>query len=247
MKKFFVILLIFLVFSSAIISCYPRNIIQTSLLYEADLTRKDPLQTDAQVMASIQSTIEKRIHVYGISNPEIQVQGNNRILVGLPKVKDIGEVMTLIGQEGLLEFKEQKLDVNGNVLYDSSGNLVWQPAMAIGSDGITQEALTSAYLKTNAYVTTDSLGKPEVACEWNPEGSKLFGEITTQLYDNGINSKPLGIFLDGTLIIDPTVRAVITNKFVIMGVTLSEAKDLAIELNSGTLDVPLALISNTTN
>ena len=107
-----------------------------------------------------------------------------------------------------------------------------------GTDGVTQETLTGKYLKPNAYVTTDSLGKPEVAFEWNTEGAKLFGEITTVLYNNGVNSKPLGIFLDNALISAPTVNGVITDKGVINNMTLDQAKKLVLELNSGTLMFP---------
>ena len=94
-----------------------------------------------------------------------------------------------------------------------------------------------AYLLPNAYVETDSLGKPQVAFEWNTEGARLCGEITKQLLN-----KPLGIFLDNTLISAPTVDAVITNKGVINGITLDQAKTLAIELNSGTLGVPMIIV-----
>ena len=209
------------------------------LLYSADLSKKDPSETDAQVMATIKATIERRVNGLGVTEPIIQIQGNN-LLVELPNVKNVNDAINIIGQVALLEFKEQKLDSSGNVVKDDSGNVVWIPATALGSDGVTQEALTGAYLKPNTYVTTDSLGKPEVAFEWNTEGAKLFGEITTQLLN-----KPLGIFLDNTLISSPTVEAVITDKGVINGVTLAQARNLAIELNSGTLSVPLQVIAQT--
>ena len=87
--------------------------------------------------------------------------------------------LVLSVQVGLLEFKQQQLDSSGNVVNDANGQPVWIPATALGSDGKTQEALTGEYLKPNAYVETDSSGKPEVAFEFNTEGAKLFGEITT--------------------------------------------------------------------
>ena len=215
------------------------------LLYEADLTKKDPSQTDAQVMSAVQSKIERRVNAYGVTEPIIQVQSSNRILVQLPGVKDINQAISLIGEVALLEFKEEQLDASGNVTKDANGNIVWVPATALGADGVTQEALTGKYLKPNVALTLDSLGKPQVAFEWNSEGAKLFGEITTVLYNNGVNSKPLGIFLDNTLISAPTVEAVITDKGVINNMTLDEAKTLVAQLNSGSLDVPLKVIQQT--
>jgi preprotein translocase subunit SecD len=86
------------------------------------------------------------------------------------------------------------------------------------------------------------MGKPEVAFEFNIEGAKLMGEITTVLYNGGINSRPLGIFLDGYLVSYPTVDAVITNKGVINNIDLASAKLMVNVLNSGSLDVPLAIV-----
>jgi preprotein translocase subunit SecD len=211
------------------------------LLYEADMTKKDQTQTDAQVMKAVQTKIERRVNAYGVTEPIIQLQGSNRILVQLPGVKDINQAIDLIGQVALLEFKEQKLDANGKVVTGTDGNPEWIPAVAAGTDGTTQEELTGKYLKPNAAVTLDSLGKPQVSIEWNTEGAKLFGEITQR----DVN-KPLGIFLDNNLVSAPNVlEAITTGKAVINNMTLDQAKALAAQLNSGTLDVPLKIIQQT--
>ena len=92
------------------------------LLYEADLTKKDPSQTDSQVLSAVVSKIQRRVNSYGVMEPIIQVQGNNRILVQLPGVKDISQAINLIGQVALLEFKEEKLDANGKPVVDTQSN-----------------------------------------------------------------------------------------------------------------------------
>jgi len=51
--------------------------------------------------------------------------------------------------------------------------------------------------------------------------------------------KQLAIVLDGQVVSSPTVQAVISDSGVITGLTLEEAKTLAIQLNSGALPVPL--------
>jgi preprotein translocase subunit SecD len=167
------------------------------------------------------------------------VQGNNRILVQLPGVKDINQAISLIGQVALLEFKEQQLDDTGNPAKDAAGNIIWIPATAAGSDG-TETALTGKFLKPNSSVQLDQLGQPEVAFEFNTEGALLFGKITTRLLN-----KPLGIFLDNTMISAPTVLAVISDKGVINNIKLDQAKILVNQLNSGSLDVPLKIIQQT--
>jgi preprotein translocase subunit SecD len=212
----------------------------TYLVYQADLSKKDPSQTDAQVMAAVEQKIERRANAFGVTEPIIQVQGNNRVLVQLPGVKDVNEAIKLIGQVALLEFKEEELDVQGNPIFDTSGKTVWVSANATGTDGVVKE-LTGRYLKPNASVTIDQrTGQPEVAFEWNIEGAHLFQQITTRLIN-----KPLGIFLDNVLISAPNVIAVISDKGVITGLTINEARTLAIQLNSGVLDAPLTIIQQT--
>jgi preprotein translocase subunit SecD len=76
-----------------------------------------------------------------------------------------------------------------------------------------------------------------VAFEWNSEGAVLFEQITQRNLQ-----KPLGIFLDNQLISAPKVQAVIKEKGVITGLNLDEARTLAIQLNSGSLDVPLTIV-----
>ncbi|MBL7053976.1 protein translocase subunit SecD [Patescibacteria group bacterium] len=99
--------------------------------------------------------------------------------------------------------------------------------------------LTGKQLK-RAYVTFNSqTNDPEISLEFNKQGTKLFGEITTRNVD-----KPVAIFLDNIPLSIPTVRepittgmAVITGKF-----ALKEAKQLSQRLVAGALPVPIELI-----
>jgi preprotein translocase subunit SecD len=211
----------------------------TYLVYQADLSKKDPSQTDAQVMTSVVQKIERRANAFGVTEPIIQVQGTDRVLVQLPGVKDVNAAIKLIGQVALLEFKEQALDTKGQPLLDVSGNQVWLSSNGTGLDGQIKN-LTGQYLKPNASMILSQTGQPEVAFQWNAEGANLFQQITTRMLN-----KRIGIFLDNVLISAPTVSAVITDSGVITGVSVTEGRNLAIELNSGSLDVPLTIIQQT--
>ncbi len=207
------------------------------LVYEADLSKKDPSQTVDQVMTSVLSKIERRANAFGVKEPIIQRQGENRILVQLPGEKNVDEAKKLIGQVALLEFKETITDISGQPQTDDKGQYIWTIATAGGSDGQTME-LTGKNLKPNSRVELKpNTNEPEVAFEWNDEGAILFEQVTKR----NLN-KPLGIFLDGEPISAPIVRAVIKNAGIIEGMDMKEAQNLAIQLNSGSLDVPLTVI-----
>jgi len=191
---------------------------------------KDPSQTDAQALDGVKQTIERRVNAYGVSEATVRIMQNEQgsfIEVQLPGVKDIEEARKLVGQVAELDFREQKIEAGGNT--------TWVIAKAVGSNG-TEEELTGKYLKPNATpVMNPTTNEIEIAFEWNAEGAVLFKQITTR----NLN-KPLGIFLDNELISAPTVQAVIEAKGVITGsFSLDEAKTLAIQLNSGALEVPL--------
>jgi preprotein translocase subunit SecD len=206
----------------------------SQLLYEADLSMKASNVTDAEAMASVIDKIQRRVDSYGVTEPVIQKLGSDRISVQLPGVKDIDEAISLIGETALLDFREQEVD--------NSGNTTWVIAKAIGSDGQEKE-LTGRYLKPNTIVTLNQVtNRPQIAFEWDKEGAVLFTEITSR----NLN-KPLGIFLDNELISAPIVQAVIGAEGVITNDAwtvndLSEPKTLAIQLNSGSLDLPLTII-----
>ncbi len=57
-------------------------------------------------------TIRNRIDQFGVSEPEITLQGTDRILIQLPGFKDPQRAINLIGQTALLEFK--LVDEEGN-------------------------------------------------------------------------------------------------------------------------------------
>jgi len=110
---------------------------------------------------------------------------------------------------------------------------LWIPST--GTLNEEKTPLTGKYLLPNCYVGVDQTGLPIVNFEFNSDGAKLFSEITGRLQP----TKPLGIFLDNDLISAPTVRSQISDKGIIEGMTLEEAKLLSSQLNGGALPLPL--------
>ena len=212
----------------------------SQLLYKADLSKKDPSITDNEAMSSVIEKIQRRVNLYGTTEPTIQKQGADRILVQLPGVKDISDAISLIGKTALLDFREQKFDENGDPVLDDKGDWVFEdePAKTEGRDGQERE-LTGEYLKL-ARTDVDPYQGPVVIIEWDSDGGYLFEKITRRNLQ-----KPLAIFLDNEKISAPIVQSVImsgTPAQIEGRFTMNEAETLAIQLNSGALDVPLEII-----
>src|SRR5689334_9548068 len=76
------------------------------LVYQADF--KDIGSTDRnEALNAVRDTIERRVNGFGVSEPLVQVQGKDQIVVELPGIKDVNKAIELIGQTPLLEFKVQ--------------------------------------------------------------------------------------------------------------------------------------------
>jgi len=210
----------------------------SQLLYEADLSKKSSSITDEEAMSAVIRKIQRRVNEYGVAEPMIQKEGTDRILVQLPGIKDISRAINLIGETGMLYFAEQKFDETGKPEFDEDGNPVFkdEPAKAINKDG-NKEELTGKYLK-RAWQDLGAYNEPLVRFEWDSEGAYLFEQITERNLH-----KQLAIFVDNKVISAPVVQAIISDSGQIEGsFTLDEVEDLVTQLNSGALDVPLALI-----
>ncbi|MBI2832298.1 MAG: protein translocase subunit SecD [Chloroflexi bacterium] len=211
------------------------------LVYKADLSAIVP-GAQAQAMDSAIAVIEKRVNALGVTEPAIQKQGQDRILVDLPGISEVEKAKNLIGQTALLEFGEQVTsDTEQAKWTDELGK--WKSAT--GTVNGQAKELTSSYFRENTYVSTGDLRGVLLNFEWNDEGSKLSEQITGRLKD-----KPLGIFLgdqplrgDDGRPIAPIVRDTITTRGVIEGLSLAEAETLSKLLNAGRLPVPLTTIS----
>ncbi len=207
------------------------------MAYQADLSAIESGKESEAIDSAI-AVIERRINILGVTEPVIQKQGVDRIVVELPGISEADKAKKLIGQTALIEFRERKTKENGEE--------EWVPATAV--IGGQEKELNSSYFKDNTYVTTSQLGEVLLVFEWNSEGSKLSEEITGRLI-----GEPLGIFLSGEpllgddgQLIAPIVRAKISESGQIEGLSLNEAQELSRLLNAGRIPLPLTPIYDQT-
>jgi len=213
------------------------------LVYKADLSSVEPSERDA-AMEGVKEILNNRINPLGVTEPLIQRQGGDRILVELPGLNITDKDKERLGRVDILAFGEEAADDEEARWENELGR--WKPATAMING--EEKALTSRYFKTNTYVGQDNLGGVLLVFEWDEEGSTLSEEITGRLIN-----KPLAIF-DGNdaLVGDdgrpiaPIVRSVISDRGQIEGLSLNEATRLSKQLNFGRLPVPLEILYDQT-
>jgi len=206
------------------------------LVYQADF--KDiKAQDQADALNSVRDTIERRVNSFGVSEPLVQVTGNDRIIVELPGIKDINDAINQIGQTPLLEFKTQSTK-EPTLVPDAKGQITVDASQGWDYTGLSGKQLKKASVDYQQGKTVSS--QVVVRLEFDDQGKKLFSDITSASI-----GKPIAIFLDGQLLSAPTVQTAITDGVAIItgDFTVQQAKDLSTRLNSGALPVPIKLIS----
>jgi preprotein translocase subunit SecD len=209
----------------------------THLVYSAD-TKDVALGEVGDAMNSLREVIERRVNVFGVSEPLVQVESpsafaedkGQRLIVELPGVTDVNAAVDAIGKTPLLEFRLAKQT-------EGTTTIEYVPT------GLSGAMLARASLEFAAGATTAVVNQPIVSLQFNEEGSKLFEDITREN-----TGQVLGIFLDGAPISTPVIQEVIAGgKATITGnFTPEEGRELVRNLNFGALPVPISLLETST-
>jgi len=200
-------------------------------------------------------TIRNRIDQFGVSEPDIRTQGENRLLIQLPGIKDPQRAIDLIGKTALLEFK--LVDEQQSVEQALQGKLPTGDKIYYGRrvDPVTGQVSRNTYLLkdrtlltgeylTNAEVRIDTqYNRPYVALSFDDRGARLFEKITGEHV-----KERLAIVLDDNVYSAPVIQdrisggnAIIEGQF-----TMEEAKDLAVVLRAGSLPAPVKILEERT-
>ena len=118
------------------------------VVLQAQDTPESPLTSDSVSRAI--AIIENRIDAFGVTEPVVQQQGADRIIVEIAGISDPDEAVRTMIQTAYLEFKDE--------------------------NGVT--VLTGEHLK-DAFESNSQAGVPQVNLEFDAEGSRIFAEVTT--------------------------------------------------------------------
>lgn len=199
------------------------------VVLEADMSQIDPVDR-ADALASAKEIISRRVDLYGISEPVVQTSvadDSYRINVELPGLSNSDDAFALVGQTAQLEF----------ALFEAPD--AESPEATLSGVTVVPTGLTGQMLRKSSVQFDQQTGEPLVALQFDAEGSKLFGEITSENV-----GQPMGIFIDGSMIMAPVIQVpILTGEATITGgFTVEEAEQLSVQLNAGALPVPISVL-----
>ncbi len=220
------------------------------LVYEADVSSLKPSEVP-DLMNVLREVIERRINVFGVSEPNVQVEHSSvvaetkkeRLIVELPGIADVNEAVKEIGKTPLLEFKlvdKKAMEDAKAAGPDADPSTLKNPYL---DTGLTGRYLTRAELVFGQGNGGGLSNEPIVSITFNDEGAKLFEKLTKE----NVGSQ-LAIFLDGNMMSSPVINEAIGGgKAIISGsFTPDEARELVRNLNFGALPVAISLVSTQT-
>ncbi|MED6339737.1 MAG: protein translocase subunit SecD [SAR324 cluster bacterium] len=231
---------------------YDRFLVQFEQSEQDDLTFLKLMSEEAKIIkenavSQALEVLRNRIDSLGISEPSLQQQGVNNIVIQLPGLKDRDRAIELIGPQAILQFQL----VNNNATPDNYNRLTEVVKFEEIWDKVTNKLITKRpyvldkkILMTgefirDARVRIDSQdNRPYVSLSFDSIGAEKFAKITRR--NVGRN---MAIVLDDKVQSAPVIREAITGgEASISGqFTVEEADTLKIVLRSGSLPAPIEI------
>lgn len=196
----------------------------TAFLLQLDTNQLNAMPDSEGAVQRAAEILRRRLRELGLRRPFFQPTNHGRLLLLCPTLeeKQAAACQRLLELGGVLEFR---------MVHPQSDQLLMQDILEPGYEVLTEErtgpdgrkvarrylvkkgaerGLTGKYLKT-AFVSRHPVtNQPEIDFELNPEGAKLFAEVTREWSPKGTNFYQLAIVLDGVLYSAPRIMAEIS-------------------------------------
>ena len=198
------------------------------------------------------TTLHNRVNELGVSEPVIQQQGADRVVVQLPGVQDTAKAKDIIGRTATLEVR--MVDESSEAAAAAGGT----GPVPFGTERYTERNGVALIVKRQVVLTGENLTdaqagfdgqtqEPSVNLTLDAKGSRIFKDVTRENI-----GKRMAILLfekgKGEVVTAPVIRAEIGGGRVqISGrMTTAEAADTSLLLRSGSLAAPMEIIEERT-
>ena len=227
------------------------------------------LAQSKQIVSSNLTTLRNRVNQLGVSEPLIQQQGANRILVELPGVQDTAEAKKILGAQATLEY--HAVDESVTNPYEAEKSGIVPPDSRIyhmnvnGLDGKPVPVVLKKKVIVGGTELVDAAGipdpqdgRPAVSVRLNALGGKKMLDFTTQNVGHRmavvyIERVPETKVIDGKevhsykvneeVISNAVIQGVFSNRFQTTGLeSMKVASELALLLRAGSLAAPADIV-----
>ena len=228
----------------------------------AEATRKE--LADYAVTQNL-TTLRNRVNELGVSEPLVQRQGQNRIVVELAGIQDTAEAKRILGKVANLEFRmvarlEAAPSEKQRYEYRSENR-------AGMSEWLEREIILTGERVTNAQASFDQNGQPNVQISLDSEGGLLMNRATRDnikrrmgvlfierkyrtTYERDENGEEVAVktpYDEKKLLTAPTIQSALGAQFQITGLDSPlEASELALMLRAGALAAPITFVEERT-
>ena len=211
------------------------------------------------------TTLRNRVNELGVSEPLVQRQGQNRIVVELPGIQDTAEAKRILGKVANLEFR---LVANMDAAASEKQRFDYRsPDRAGASEWLERDVIITGERVSNAQASFDQNGQPNVQISLDSEGGSLMSRATR----NNIKRRMGVLFIerkfrtryevqpDGSevaikvpydekrLLTAPVIQSALGAQFQITGLDSPlESSELALMLRAGALAAPISFVEERT-
>jgi preprotein translocase subunit SecD len=206
------------------------------------LTPKAITELQSQALRQNIETLRKRVNELGVSEPVIQQQGIDRVVVQLPGVQDTARAKDIIGRTATLQIRLAETDPA------SAAEVVPQRERdgSVRQVGLKREVVVTGDQIKQASATLDENKQPAVSIRLDDVGGRAMRNITRDHV-----GKPMAIVLyekgKGEAISVATIRGEFGDSFQITGVfSPQETADLALLTRAGSLAAPMEFVEERT-
>lgn len=213
------------------------------------------IQIQRDTLAANRTTLLNRVDALGVSEPTVQQQGADRIVVELPGVQDPAQAIRILQRIATLEFHLEAGLGASSLSYEVFDYLGQQ--ISVDNDVILQGDRIS-----NVRSSLDQNGLPQVQISLDAQGGNQLNRVTRDnvgrlmdillietksrniegLDESGSPVEQVEFYEEKRLISHARINSALGRQFVITGLTTREANDLSLLISSGSLAAPMTIV-----
>ena len=196
-------------------------------------------------------TLHNRINELGVSEPVIQQQGIDRIVVQLPGVQDTAKAKDILGRTATMEMRLVEDGAEARAAASGTGAVPFGTERFFERNGqaviVKKQVILTGESLTDAQPGVDSQNQqPKVDLTVDAKGGRIMRDTSRENL-----KKRMAILLfekgKGEVLTAPVIQGELGNRFQISGsMSIGEANDLALLLRAGSLAAPMEIIEERT-